>query len=221
MQRILDIVFSGLALMALSPLLIPLIIFLRATGEGEVFFPQVRIGRGGKDFKLYKFATMLKDSPNIGNGTVTIYNDPRILPAGHLLRKTKINELPQLINIFIGDMSVIGPRPQAKRSFDAFSKPVQDIIIKVRPGLSGVGSIAFRNEEEMMHANNNPNKFYDDIVMPYKGNLEKWYVDNQSIRTYLLLIILTLLVVISSNSELMWKIFRGMPRPPEELKPWI
>ena len=100
-----------MALVLLSPLLLPLMFILRVTGEGEIFFPQSRVGRGGKDFKLYKFATMLKDSPNMGTGTVTVKNDPRVLPMGGFLRKTKINELPQLINIFNGDMSVIGPRP--------------------------------------------------------------------------------------------------------------
>ena len=101
MQRFFDIVFSSLALLVLSPLLIPIVILLRLTGEGEVFFLQERIGKGGYTFKLFKFATMLKDSPNIGTGTVTMRNDPRVLPAGKFLRKTKINELPQLLNIFL------------------------------------------------------------------------------------------------------------------------
>ena len=116
MQRLFDIIFSGIALVLLSPLLLPLMFILRVTGEGEIFFPQSRVGRGGKHFKLYKFATMLKDSPNMGTGTVTVKNDPRILPIGGFLRKTKVNELPQLINIFNGDMSVIGPRPQIGRA---------------------------------------------------------------------------------------------------------
>lgn len=221
MQRIFDLIFSGLALLILSPLLIPLVIILRVTGEGEIFFPQIRIGQGSKSFKLYKFATMLKDSPNIGNGTVTLHKDPRILPMGHFLRKTKINELPQLFNIFLGDMSIIGPRPQAKRSFDAFSSSAQESIIKVKPGLSGAGSIVFRNEEGMMHANKNPNEFYDKIVMPYKGDLEKWYVVNKGIKTYFLLIALTVFVVLFSKSGLIWKIFNDMPKPPKELEPWI
>ena len=93
MQRFFDVCFSGIALVILSPLLLPLMFLLRVTGEGEVFFPQSRVGRGGTHFKLYKFATMLKNSPNIGTGTVTLYNDPRILPMGGFLRRTKINEL--------------------------------------------------------------------------------------------------------------------------------
>ena len=218
MQRFFDIVFSGIALILLSPLLLPLMFILRVTGEGEVFFPQSRVGRGGKHFKLYKFATMLKDSPNMGTGTVTVKNDPRVLPMGGFLRKTKINELPQLINIFNGNMSVIGPRPQTQRCFDAFPLSSQNEIIKVRPGLSGIGSIIFRNEEDMMHANNDPDKFYDEIVMPYKGSLENWYVSNQSIGSYFGLIGLTVWVVLSSNSGLVWAIFKDLPEPPTELK---
>ena len=106
-----------------------------------MFFLQSRIGKGGKSFNLYKFATMLKASPNMGTGTVTVKNDPRILPMGHFLRKTKINELPQLLNILSGDMSVVGPRPQTQRCFDAFLPASQKAIIQVRPGLSGIGSL--------------------------------------------------------------------------------
>ena len=109
MERFFDIFFSGLALLVLSPLLVPIVLILRFSGEGEIFFLQERIGKGGQVFKLFKFATMLKDSPNIGTGTVTMKGDPRVLPVGKFLRKTKINELPQLLNIFFGDTSVIGP----------------------------------------------------------------------------------------------------------------
>jgi len=218
MQRVFDILFSGIALIFLSPLFLPLMLILRVTGEGEIFFLQKRVGLGGRNFKLYKFATMLKDSPNIGTGTVTVKNDPRILPIGGFLRKTKINELPQLINIFNGDMSMIGPRPQTQRCFDVFPLSSKNEIVKVRPGLSGIGSIVFRNEEDMMHANNNPDKFYDEIVMPYKGSLEEWYVSHESLFTYFSLIVLTAWVVLCSNSDLAWKVFRNLPEPPAELK---
>ena len=133
MTRVLDILLSGLALVVLSPLLVPMVIALMLTGEGEIFFVQQRVGRGGEFFGLYKFATMLKDSPNIGTGTVTLKDDPRVLPLGKFLRKTKINELPQLLNIFVGDMSIIGPRPQTRRCFDAFPRSSQAIITKVEP----------------------------------------------------------------------------------------
>lgn len=221
MQRVLDIFFSGAALIALLPIFLPLMLVLRLTGEGEIFFLQERIGRQGKSFRLYKFATMLKNSPNVGTGTVTLHNDPRILPLGGVLRSTKINELPQLINIFKGDMSIIGPRPQTQRCFYAFPADSQRAILKVRPGLSGIGSIVFRNEEKMMHANSNPDKFYDEIVMPYKGALEVWYVSHQSIWTYFRLIGLTIWVVLVPKSDLVWSLFQDLPAPSKNLSSWM
>ena len=218
MQRLFDIIFSGISLILASPLLLPLIFLLKITGEGEIFFLQNRVGKGGKTFKLLKFATMLKDSPNIGTGTVTIHNDPRVLPLGVFLRKTKINELPQLINIFKGDMSVIGPRPQTRRCFEAFPLKSQNEIIKVKPGLSGIGSVIFRNEDIIMKNTNDPNNFYDDVIMPYKGTLEEWYVLNYNIRSYFVLIILTIWTVLLSSSSAAWRMFSDLPAPPDELK---
>ena len=218
MQRTVDIVLSGIALLLLAPLFLLVVCVLKVTGEGEIFSPQSRVGRGGKHFKLYKFATMLKDSPNMGTGTVTVKDDPRILPIGRVLRKTKINELPQLLNVFKGDMSIIGPRPQTQRCFDAFPLSSQNQIIKVRPGLSGIGSVIFRNEEEMMHANEDPNKFYDDIVMPYKGLLEEWYVSRCNFSTYFGLIALTAWVILRPDSSFVWRFYQDLPVPPDSLK---
>jgi lipopolysaccharide/colanic/teichoic acid biosynthesis glycosyltransferase len=117
MKRFLDVVLSFLALMVLAPFLLPVVAILRFTGEGEIFYIQERVGRGGNSFGLYKFATMLKNSPNIGAGEITVQGDSRVLPFGKLLRKTKLNELPQLWNIFIGDMSIVGPRPMVPSTF--------------------------------------------------------------------------------------------------------
>lgn len=217
MQRLLDILLSGFALLVLSPLLLPIILVLRLTGEGEVFYVQERIGRGGRAFGLYKFATMLKNSPNLATGTVTVKGDPRVLPVGRFLRKTKINEIPQLLNILTGDMSIVGPRPQTRRCFDAFPVSSQAEIIKVRPGLSGVGSIVFRDEEDLMHASQDPERFYDEVIMPYKGALEEWYVSNRSLRVYVLCILITAWVVVSPGTRLVWRAFRSLPQPPSEL----
>ena len=217
MQRFLDIVFSGIALLVLSPLLLPVVLILRLTGEGEVFFRQDRIGLHGKPFGLLKFATMLKNSPNVGTGTVTVKDDPRVLPFGRFLRKTKLNELPQLLNIFMGDMSIIGPRPQTRRCFDAFPPASQAEIVKVRPGLSGIGSIVFRDEEELMHASKEPERFYDAVIMPYKGALEEWYVAHQGLWTYLCSIVVTAWVVVFPASRLVWTLFPELPRPPAAL----
>lgn len=219
MQRFFDILFSLIAIIVFSPFLIPVMIILRFTGEGEIFYVQQRVGLNGKMFGLLKFATMLKDSPNLTTGTVTVKDDPRVLPFGKFLRKTKINELPQLFNIFLGDMSVIGPRPQTERCFLAFPEISQEAIKKVKPGLSGIGSIVFRNEEDIL---DNPNidrmKFYDDIIAPYKGELEQWYVKNNSLYSYFMLIILTVWVVIFSNSSVFNKVFNNLPLMPEQLK---
>lgn len=217
MTRALDILLSGLALVALSPLLLPLAVILRFTGEGEVFFVQSRVGRNGEHFGLFKFATMLKNSPNMSSGTVTLKDDPRVLPVGKFLRTTKINELPQLLNIFWGDMSIVGPRPQTRRCFDAFPERSQTAIMQVRPGLSGLGSIAFRGEEDMMDASSDPDRFYDDVIMPYKGLLEEWYVANQSLLVYIKAIFATAIAVLLPRSQILWRLFEGLPVPPDKL----
>ncbi len=217
MQRFFDVFFSGLALLVLFPVLVPVVIILKFSGEGEVFYIQQRVGRNRKIFGLLKFATMLKDSPNLGTGTVTVKNDPRVLPLGHFLRKTKINELPQLLNILLGDMSVVGPRPQTLRCFEAFPTDVQNQIIKVRPGLSGIGSIIFRDEESLLHNAKDPLSYYDNLIAPYKGELEKWFINNQSLANYFLIIFMTVWVVLFSKSRIVWKVFPSLPKPPKEL----
>jgi lipopolysaccharide/colanic/teichoic acid biosynthesis glycosyltransferase len=217
MQRILDIFFSGLALLLLLPLLLPIALLLRLTGEGEIFFLQERVGKNGKPFKLYKFATMLKNSPNVGTGTVTMKNDPRVLPMGKFLRKTKINELPQLLNILLGDMSVVGPRPQAQKNFNAFPQQLQKIIVKVKPGLSGLGSIVFRGEEDILSDHAGSVDFYDNVLAPYKGQVEAWYVRNQSLSTYFLVIFVTVWVVLFPSSGIVWRVFKDLPAPPDKL----
>lgn len=218
MVRFFDIFFSGLALLTLSPLLIIIVLVLKFSGEGEIFFLQERIGKGGAVFKLFKFVTMIKNSPNIGTGTVTMKDDPRILPVGKFLRKTKINELPQLLNILFGDMSVIGPRPLTMQTFSSYSLETQDIIKKVRPGLSGIGSIIFRGEEEIMHGASASVDFYDNTIAPYKGMLEEWFVQNKGIYIYFLAIFITVWAVIFPNTKIAWRVFRNLPKPPKELR---
>lgn len=218
MQRMLDVIFSGIALMLLSPLLLPIALLLRMTGEGEILFLQERVGKDGKPFKLYKFATMLKNSPNIGTGTVTVKNDPRVLPMGHFLRKTKINELPQLLNILLGSMSVVGPRPQAQKNFNAFPPEMQKLITQVKPGLSGVGSIIFRREEEILADHADSIDFYEKVITPYKGEIEAWYINNQTLSTYFSVIFSTIWVVIFPSSSLVWQVFKNLPTPPDALK---
>ena len=218
MQRFFDVLFSGFALLVLAPLLVPIAILLRFTGEGEIFFLQERVGKEGSLFKLFKFATMLKNSPNIGTGTVTMKNDPRVLPMGKFLRKTKINELPQLLNIFLGDMSVVGPRPQAQRCFNAFPLELQRVIVQVKPGLSGMGSIVFRGEEDILADHAGSVEFYDNVIAPYKGQVEAWYVRHQTLVTYFAVIFITVWVVLIPKSGIVWSVFKGLPTPPDVLK---
>ena len=200
------------------PLFFIVILVLKSSGEGEVFFLQERVGRNKKIFKLFKFATMLKNSPNTGTGTVTMKNDPRVLPVGIFLRKTKINELPQLINILIGDLSIIGPRPQTLSCFEAFTSEAQDIIAQIKPGLSGIGPIIFRSEEDILEGHIGTLNFYNNIIGPYKGKVESWYLDKQNLVVYFSLIFITVWVVIFPSSSLAWKVFKDLPIPPEELK---
>lgn len=215
--RFFDILLSSLAIIMLAPLLVPIMVLLAFTGEGKVFFRQERIGRGMEPFQLLKFATMLENSPNIGSGTITTKDDPRILPVGRLLRKTKINELPQLLNIFLGDMSLIGPRPLTVETFSFYPKQIQASISSVRPGLSGMGSIIFRNEEEIIRTQQSAKEFYALEIAPYKGELEKWFVSRESIVIYFALIILTAWVVLFPKSRIVWKTFKSLPSPPRSL----
>ena len=217
MERFFDIIFSGLALLALLPLFIILILILRFSGEGEIFFLQERVGKDNKRFMLFKFATMLKNSPHPGTGTITVKNDPRVLPVGKILRKSKINELPQLINIFKGDMSIIGPRPLTSEAFSLYSTSTQEALKKVRPGLSGIGSIIFRDEEELMDGNNVPVDFYENVIAPYKGQLEEWFIKNRGLSLYFLSILITAWAILFPSSKIAWKLLRNLPKPPERL----
>ncbi|MBQ5872549.1 MAG: sugar transferase [Bacteroidales bacterium] len=211
-KRLFDFVMALLALTVLSPLLIPVIIGLLLTGEHYVFYFQERIGKGGKAFDIWKFATMLKNSPNIGTGTVTTRNDPRVLPMGKFLRKTKINELPQLINILIGNMSIIGPRPLVKKTYDLYAEDVKECISQVTPGLSGIGSVIFRDEEYYVSKAKNPVEFARQYIQPQKGELEKWYYHNRSLYVDFMIIFLTCWVIVFPKSDLVYKVFKTLPR---------
>lgn len=219
--RLLDIMFSTIFISWVLPLWIIVIPILRLTGEGEVFYHQPRVGKGGKLFNLLKFATMLKNSPNLGTGELTVHNDPRVLPVGRFLRKSKINELPQLINVLLGDMSIVGPRPQTLRCFAAFPKAMQNRIVRVRPGLSGIGSIIFRGEEQLLRHVTDPEAFYDQVIMPYKGEIEQWYIDHHTLKNYFLVIVITIWIILFPKSKVAWKCFKGLPLPPAELATFL
>ena len=215
-KRFTDIILSTTAILILSPLLIPIMVILKLTGEGYILYKQERIGQNDIPFNLLKFATMFKDSPNMEGGNITAKSDPRILPFGKFLRKYKINELPQIINVFFGDMSVVGRRPTVREHYEFYSQDVKNVISKYKPGLSGIASIVFRNEEQYF-VSKDPSankKFYEEEIAPYKGTLELWYCKNQSVIVDILLIIITILSVFVPSSKLHNYLFRNLPKHP-------
>ena len=216
LKRTFDILSSGIAILILSPLLIPIIIGLKLTGEGYVFYKQERVGYKNRPFLIWKFATMLKNSSKMPGGIMTTKKDPRITPMGGFLRKSKINELPQLFNIFFGQMSVVGPRPVMKISFEAYPSKIQEVIYNVKPGLTGIGSIVFRDEEELItEVKNNGGDlwdFYKGKIYPFKGELEMWYQEHNFFFLDLQLIFLTAWVIMIPDSKLYEKWFKDLPK---------
>ena len=214
LKRLLDIIVSFITLLILLPLFIHIVIALRLTAEGEVFYFQERIGLNNSKFQIWKFATMLKNSMNMGTGSITLQNDFRVTPIGKFLRKTKINELPQIINILKGDISLVGPRPLVTKTFSAYSAEVQEQIYKVKPGLTGIGSIIFRDEESIISAvkDEDPHEFYKRVIAPYKGELEMWYQGHRSFFLDLQLIFMTAWVILFPESRLYEKWFKDLPK---------
>lgn len=213
MKRLFDVIISLIALLLLSPLLVPIGILLLLTGEHYIFYTQKRIGKGGKEFGLIKFATMLKNSPNIGSGDVTLHRDPRVLPMGSFLRSTKINELPQLLNILLGDMSFVGPRPLTPKVFNYYTEEAKSIVIKMKPGLTGAGSIIFRDEESIMGNSKLPwEECVKQEIMPRKAAAEEWYFQHQGFITDLKLICITAWVVLFPASNIMNNTFADLPQ---------
>lgn len=222
MIRSFDLLLSFLAMVVLAPFMIPIMIGLKLTGEHDIFYLQNRVGRGGKDFKVFKFATMLRNSPSLPGGVLTQKKDPRILPLGGFLRKTKINELPQLINILLGEMSFVGPRPQARAHYELYSPVVKQAIDGVPPGLTGIGSVVFRDEEAMLDdVEGDRDLFHDTVIAPYKGELEVWFVAHRNLYTYFMLAFLTAWAVIIPKSRAYKHVFKTLPVPPQALLPYL
>ena len=161
---------------------------------------------------------MLKNSPNIGTGNITLRNDPRVTSIGKFLRKSKINELPQIVNVLKGDMSIVGPRPTVKKHADAYSNEIRDKIYSIKPGITGIGSIIFRDEEDLISQSEmEPFEFYKKCIIPYKAKVELWYQKNRSLVTDFLIIFLTAWVIVFPTSNLLNKIFNDLPERPTSL----
>ena len=215
-KRLTDILIACIALVLLSPLLIPVILILLLTGEHEVFYLQKRIGYLNKPFYIWKFATMVKNSPNIGTGEIILRNDPRVTPMGKWLRMTKINELPQIINVLKGEMSIVGPRPLMEVSFNLYSDEVRKVIYQSKPGITGIGSLIFRDEEKILSDAADPRKAYESIY-PYKAALEIWYRQHASFYTDTMIIFLTGWSVLFPSNKLVQKVFTDLPQRPSGL----
>jgi lipopolysaccharide/colanic/teichoic acid biosynthesis glycosyltransferase len=193
-------------------------LILWATGEHYIFYGQNRIGYKNSTFKIWKFATMLKASPSLGTGSITTRNDPRVLPFGRILRKTKINELPQIFNILLGDMTLVGARPLMKVDFDKYSPEIQAVIYNTPPGLTGIASIVFSDEEQYYTGNITDPHEYDRLyIAPYKGALELWYQQHCSSLTDMKIVFLTAWIILFPKSKLTFSFFRDLPSKPEHL----
>lgn len=218
MKRAFDILVSATALVVLAFPLLLIALVLRLTGEREIWYLQERVGLDGRRFEVYKFATMRKDSPHTGTRDITLRDDPRVLPVGRYLRKGKINELPQLINILKGDMSFVGWRPLMPKSFAYYPEHVRRRIVGLKPGLTGIGSIVFRDEEALTERSDKPPEaVYREDIAPYKGALELWYQDHQSFWLDLKIIAATALAVVRLESMAYRAWFPGLPERPGDL----
>ncbi len=212
MIRFLDVLVASVGVIVLSPILILIMLILRLTGEGEVFYTQQRVGRYGLNFELIKFATMLKNSPAIGAGNITLKDDPRVLYFGKFLRRTKINEIPQLFNIVLGDMSLVGPRPMVPSTYEQYSQQAQEILNQVRPGLTGIGSLVFRDEEQYLTGLTDSAAFYKEKIIPHKSRIEIWFVQNKTLSLYFKIILATAWMVCFPRSQLIDKAFKEIPK---------
>ena len=190
-----DIVFSLLGLILLLPLLIVIAIIIKVESKGPVFYKQIRVGKDNKDFKIFKFRTMFVGSDK--KGLLTVGNkDPRVTKTGYFLRKYKLDELPQLINVLLGNMSFVGPRPEVRHYVNFYSE--NDLsVLKVKPGITDYASIYFRNEVEILKASDNPERLYIDEILPKKIALNKDYILNNSLFTDIKIILKTISTIIS------------------------
>ena len=197
MKRLFDIVASGLGLIVLSPLFLILAIWIKLDSKGPVFYRQVRVGYKNKDFRIFKFRSMRVGADK--GSLVTIGGrDPRVTKSGYWIRKFKLDELPQLINVFLGDMSLVGPRPEV-RHYVNYWTPVQMHVLDVRPGITDPASIKFRNENELMEQAEDPEKYYIEIIMQEKIKLYLEYVEKHNFFYDLGLIFKTFWVIVSER----------------------
>ncbi|MGJ7029779.1 sugar transferase [Niabella hirudinis] len=213
LKRLIDLTVSLILFLVMLPFMLPIAVILLLTGEHYVFYRQKRIGYKNNYFHIIKFATMLKDSPNMGTGLITVRKDPRLLPIGGFLRMTKINELPQIINVIRGDMSLVGPRPLVDQTFNAYTEEVRNQVYDSPPGVTGIGSIIFRDEEQLLtNTKMDRVEYYKKVIAPYKGELEMWYNRHKNLRVDFWILFLTAWSIISPDTKLPHKVFKNLPQ---------
>ena len=195
MKRLFDIIASGLGLICLSPLFLVLSIWIKLDSKGPVFYRQIRVGKGNNDFRLFKFRSMRLNSDKLGLITVGGH-DPRVTRSGYYIRKYKLDEFPQLINVFIGDMSLVGPRPEVRKYVDMYNEE-QLHVLDVRPGITSLASIRYRNENDILAEAEDPDKTYIEQVMPDKLAIDLKYVKNASLLNDIKLIFSTFNAIIT------------------------
>lgn len=194
MKRLFDIVASACGLVLLSPLFIILAIWIKFDSKGPVFYKQGRVGKNNKDFYLYKFRSMCVGADKAGLITVG-GRDPRVTSSGYYIRKYKLDEFPQLINVFKGDMSLVGPRPEVRKYVDMYSEE-QMHVLDVRPGITDLASIRYRNENELLEKAENPDKYYTEVIMQDKLKINLEYVENHSFWYDIKLIFSTFIAIV-------------------------
>ena len=194
MKRVFDVIASGLGLLLLSPLFLIIAIWVKADSPGPVFYRQTRVGRGNRDFRLFKFRSMRVGSDKKGLITVGGH-DPRVTRSGYYIRKYKLDELPQLINVFIGDMSLVGPRPEVRKYVDLYT-PQQLHVLDVRPGITDLASIRYRNENELLEQAAGPEQYYREVVMQDKLRINSEYIADRSFFKDIKIIFLTFWAIV-------------------------
>jgi lipopolysaccharide/colanic/teichoic acid biosynthesis glycosyltransferase len=194
-KRLLDVVLSALALLVLLPVFGAIALWIKFDSPGPVFFRQERVGRAGRSFRIHKFRTMRADTGG-GARQITVGADPRITRAGHWLRRTKVDELPQFLDVLLGDMSLVGPRPEVPRYVALYPADVRAKVLSIRPGITDLASLEFRDESERLARAADPEREYVEVVMPEKLRYALRYVDQVSVATDLRIMALTLKILV-------------------------
>lgn len=221
-KRGVEVVLTAAVLAVASPLILAVAIVLKCVGEHRVFYRQERIGLGGRPFDLLKFTTMYDRVSQRADGGMALDSDPEVFPFGRFLRKTKLNEVPQLLNVLKGDMALVGPRPLTQKTFSKYPVGVQANLSTIRPGLTGAASVVFRSEEALLaKARGNKARLYDEVIVPHKALIESWYVDNWSLLLDLKILFATAVAVLNPRSDLPLGILPPQLRQPPDLDAWF